>query len=133
MLLLSRADDRRLALEQTGFDLVRLVRELMEDAEILAEPAGLSLKCELPDEMIVFGDRRLLARAVMNLLDNAIKHNKADGRVTVTAAIRRRTRPSCELATLAPVFPAEAAKRFSSASIAETFRTAMKPRGTDSA
>ncbi len=86
LLLLSRADDRRLALERTGFDLVRLVRELMEDAEILAEPGGLSLECQLPNEVIVFGDRRLLARAVMNLLDNAIKHNEAGGRVTVTAA-----------------------------------------------
>ncbi len=86
LLLLSRADDRGLALEQTGFNLVRLVRELMEDAEILAEPARLSLECELPNELIVFGDRRLLARAVMNLLDNAIKYNQPTGRVTVSVA-----------------------------------------------
>ncbi len=86
LLLLSRTDDRRLALEQTRFDLVRLVRELMEDAEILAEPARLSLECELPNEMPVWGDRRLLARAVMNLLDNAIKHNETAGRVRVAAA-----------------------------------------------
>ena len=89
LLLLSRADDRRLALEQTGFDLVRLVCELLEDAEILAEPAGLSLECELPNEVIVFGDRRLLARAVMNLIDNAIKHNQAGGRVLVAASAER--------------------------------------------
>lgn len=86
LLLLSRADDRRLALEQERFDLVRLVHELMEDAEILAEPARLSLECELPNEIVVCGDRRLLARAVMNLLDNAIKHNEARGRVRVAAA-----------------------------------------------
>ncbi len=89
LLLLSRADDRRLALEQTGFDLVRLVCELMEDAEILAEPTGLSLECELPNEVIVFGDRRLLARAVMNLIDNAIKHNQAGGRVLVAASAEK--------------------------------------------
>lgn len=89
LLLLSRADDRHLALEQTRFDLVRLVRELMEDAEILAEPAGLSLECELPNEVVVCGDRRLLARAVMNLLDNAIKHNESAGRVTVAAATEK--------------------------------------------
>ena len=85
LLLLSRADDRRLALEQTGFDLVRLVRELMEDAEILAVPAGLSLECNLPNEIAIFGDRRLLARAVMNLIDNAIKYNDTGGRVSVAA------------------------------------------------
>ncbi len=86
LLLLSRADDRHLALDRTQFDLVRLVRELMEDAEILAEPARLSLECELPNEIAVAGDRRLLARAVMNLLDNAIKHNETAGRVRVAAA-----------------------------------------------
>ena len=87
LLLLSRADDRRLALEQEPVDIVRLVRELMEDVEILAEPAGLSLECQLPDAMIAFGDRRLLAQAVMNLIDNAIKYNHAGGRVAVTAAV----------------------------------------------
>ncbi len=86
LLLLSRADDRRLALEQTGFDLVRLVRELMEDAEILAEPARLTLESELGGEVRVFADRRLLARAIMNLIDNAIKHNEAGGRVAVAAS-----------------------------------------------
>ncbi|MGH8164035.1 MAG: sensor histidine kinase, partial [Rhodanobacteraceae bacterium] len=86
LLLLSRADDRRLALEQAPVNLVRLVRELMEDAEILAQPAGLTLECELPDEVMAFGDRRLLARAAMNLIDNAIKHNRPGGRVAIAAS-----------------------------------------------
>lgn len=86
LLLLSRADDRRLALEQEPVDLVRLVRELLEDAEILAEPAGLTLKCELAGEVVAFGDRRLLARAVMNLIDNAIKYNHAGGEITIAAS-----------------------------------------------
>lgn len=83
LLLLSRADDRHLVLEREPVGLVRLVRELLEDAEILAEPAGLTLQCQLADEVMTRGDRRLLARAAMNLVDNAIKHNRIDGRVTV--------------------------------------------------
>ena len=59
---------------------------LMEDAEILAEPGGLTLLSPLPNEVMVFGDQQLLARAVMNLIDNAIKHNEAGGRVTVGAS-----------------------------------------------
>lgn len=86
LLLLSRADDRRLVLAQEPVDLVRLVRELMEDAEILAQPAELVLECELADPFVTRGDRRLLARTVMNLIDNAIKHNQPRGRVTITAS-----------------------------------------------
>ncbi len=83
LLLLSRADDRRLALEHTAFDLPTLVRELMEDAEILAQPLGLTLECQLSSQALVLGDRQLLARAVMNLVDNAIKHNQPGGRVSL--------------------------------------------------
>ncbi|MGI8956049.1 MAG: ATP-binding protein [Chthoniobacterales bacterium] len=86
LLLLSRADDRRLVLAQELVDLVRLVRELMEDAEILAQPAELVLECELADPVNARGDRRLLARTVMNLIDNAIKHNQPRGRVTIAAS-----------------------------------------------
>ncbi|MEP6956691.1 MAG: ATP-binding protein, partial [Chthoniobacterales bacterium] len=34
------------------------------------------------------GDRRLLARAVMNLIDNAIKYNQPHGRVMIAASAK---------------------------------------------
>ncbi|MDP9098813.1 MAG: ATP-binding protein [Verrucomicrobiota bacterium] len=86
LLFLSRTDDRRLAIEQSPIDLVALVRELLEDAEILAAQAGLTIVCDLPAQLPVTGDVRLLRRAIMNLLGNAIKHNHTGGRVVVTAA-----------------------------------------------
>ncbi|MEO8439036.1 MAG: ATP-binding protein, partial [Spartobacteria bacterium] len=89
LLFLSRADDSHLVLAQEPVDLVRLARELMEDAEILAEPAGLTLECQLADEVVTRGDQCLLARAAMNLIDNAIKHNRPGGRVTIAAAVEK--------------------------------------------
>ncbi|MDQ6624270.1 MAG: HAMP domain-containing histidine kinase [Verrucomicrobiota bacterium] len=86
LLFLSRADDRQLALEQKPVDLVALLQELREDGEILASAAQLTLEFELPAELIVDGDVRLLRRALMNLLDNAIKYNRPGGRVLVTAS-----------------------------------------------
>ncbi len=85
LLFLSRADDRRLAIEQTPLDLVALVRELIEDAEILAAPSAITLECKMPAELVVFGDIRLLRRAVMNLIDNAIKYNTSAGTVILSA------------------------------------------------
>ncbi|MGI8821418.1 MAG: ATP-binding protein [Chthoniobacterales bacterium] len=86
LLLLSRADDRQLALEQEPVDLVALLEELREDAEILATRLNLSVEFNLPTGLLLVGDVRFLRRAVMNLLDNAIKFNRQNGRVVVSAS-----------------------------------------------
>ncbi|MFN2623377.1 MAG: ATP-binding protein [Chthoniobacterales bacterium] len=86
LLFLSRADDRRLVLEQSAVDLVALAHELKEDAEILSAEPGLSLQWNLPEHLVVRGDIRLLRRAVMNLIDNAIKYNRRGGKIAVAAS-----------------------------------------------
>lgn len=86
LLFLSRADDRQLALQQTPVDLVALIEDLREDAEILASEAKLTIEFDLPAALIVPADVRLLRRAVMNLIDNGIKYNRAGGSVVVKAS-----------------------------------------------
>jgi two-component system heavy metal sensor histidine kinase CusS len=87
LLFLSRADDRRLAIEQKPVDVVALVQELVEDAEILAASSALDLQWKMPAELFVRGDMRLLARAVMNLIDNSIKYNRPSGTVILSALV----------------------------------------------
>ena len=85
LLFLSRAEDRCLGLDDQPVDLSALVRELSEDAEILAAEANLILRSHLAAEVVVSGDAPLLRRSIMNLIDNAIKYNRPGGSVTLSS------------------------------------------------
>ena len=62
-------------------DLSILVAELGELYQPLAEEAGIKLTIEPGDSVNVPGNRDLLAQAIGNLLDNAIKYTPRGGRI----------------------------------------------------
>jgi signal transduction histidine kinase len=66
-----------------GVDLSRIVRDVCDLYRAAAEDAQLKLSCDCADGARVFGDRELLAQAMTNLLDNAIKYTPAGGRIDV--------------------------------------------------
>jgi len=81
--LLAKADAGQiaLALEPVRFD--ELVRDNFADAQILAEPQGIKVEMETCEEVSVRGDRHRLRQLLLNLADNAVKHNQPHGRVTM--------------------------------------------------
>lgn len=85
LLLLSRADDRRLPLAKEDIAIYDYLESLAEDATILAEDKGLELKTVFdpaarPCKIHV--DPTRLYQVVMNLVDNALKYTK-HGSVTI--------------------------------------------------
>ncbi len=65
-------------------DLGRLVRDLADFYEPLAEQGGLTLAVNAPEAPVIFsGHRAKLQRLVGNLLENAIKYTPRGGRVTL--------------------------------------------------
>ena len=63
-----------------------LVSELAEMYDPLAEEAGVRLRVEADGPMPTFmGHRQLLAQAMSNLVDNALKHGPTGGQVTLSA------------------------------------------------
>jgi signal transduction histidine kinase len=71
---------------QSGFRSVALqdvVSETVEFYQHVAEQKGLDLTAEIPDHLGVTGDPSLIAQAVGNLIDNAIKYTPRGGRVDV--------------------------------------------------
>ena len=81
LLLLSLADSGRLPLEAEPFNLSAVVEEIMEDA-VLIEP-DLEFVQEIGADIHFTGDKDLLRQAILNVVTNAIKYNRADGFVKV--------------------------------------------------
>jgi signal transduction histidine kinase len=69
--------------EATRFDLVYIpdiVAAAMDNLQPLADAAGVSLKCVVPDYLpSVLGDGRRLQKAIINLLSNSIKFGRRGG------------------------------------------------------
>lgn len=80
---LAKAESGKLSAEV--FDLADVAVEAIDDLWPLATKADVKLHAQGGDgERLVAGDRSLIARAVINLLDNAVKYSPAGGTVTVT-------------------------------------------------
>jgi signal transduction histidine kinase len=66
------------------FDLGELAAELAEMYEPLAEEAGAEIQYDPPPRaMPLFGHRQLLAQAVSNLIENAVRYGSAGGDIRV--------------------------------------------------
>jgi signal transduction histidine kinase len=67
-----------------GVDLAEIADELAELYAPTAEQRGLTLEAEAAPDLLVRGDPFLLAQAVGNLLDNAVKYTPAGGTIRLT-------------------------------------------------
>ncbi len=81
VLSLSRlqAGERRRAFEP--IDLCELTADVVELYEPVCEDAGLEFDCDCEERLQVLGDRELLAQAIANLIDNAVKYTPGGGAV----------------------------------------------------
>ena len=67
-----------------ALDLERIVRDVCELYQAAADERQIELLCTVRAAVEVFGDRELLAQALTNLLDNAVKYTPTGGRIVVT-------------------------------------------------
>ncbi len=88
--LLAKADAGivRLESKQVRFD--ELVRDSFADAQILAEPKAISVDLARCAELAIQGDPYRLRQLLLNLVDNAIKYNRAQGWVVMTLEHREQ-------------------------------------------
>lgn len=83
LLRLARGDKSKSS-EFEEINLSTLLKDVSDSLRPLAEGKGLSLNCNVSENLIVLGDSDELIRMFVNLLDNAIKYTKR-GEVRVSA------------------------------------------------
>ncbi len=87
MLMLARAEAGQIKIQHQAVNLGELARSLVDQMEIVADSKGITLASESAPNVFVTGDSGWLERAILNLLDNAIKFTQAGGLVEVKVQI----------------------------------------------
>ena len=86
LLELSRVEAGLAEGQAAPVDLAEVARDVAELYEAAAEAQGVRLACETAPAP-ARGHRQLLAQAVANLVDNALKHGAAGGEITIRAGV----------------------------------------------
>lgn len=84
LLAVARAEAGQLVLKRRPEDLVELTRDAVESTRALADERGIAIEFQADGEITAEVDPTHFLRLLINLLDNAIKYNRSNGRVDVS-------------------------------------------------
>jgi signal transduction histidine kinase len=87
MFLLAQGDAGAFAPTVSSFYLDELIQEAVRAARIIGDPLGVRVLVEGLEEAPISGDEGLIRQMLLGLLDNAIRHTPAGGRVTLSAEV----------------------------------------------
>lgn len=87
MLDFTRLEMRAEGYARENIDMTELVRSVCFDMALIKEK-GIALTCEADEDAVVFGNRQLLSRQLVNLISNAYRYGKENGSVFVS--LKRR-------------------------------------------
>ncbi len=88
MLILAEADAGSQVLVMKPCNLRPMLEDLVEQMRVLAMDRGIEISLAVSQEVVIEADTLWFRRAVLNLLDNAIKYSSDGGKVAVRVELR---------------------------------------------
>jgi heavy metal sensor kinase len=86
MLTLAEAEAGRQVLRKEPVEMKPLLEDLVDQMRLLATDRNVQIDLKCTPELWINADKLWIRRAIINLLDNAIKYSKDGGRVEISAA-----------------------------------------------
>lgn len=83
MIAISKMDSQQLVLAKEPVSLSELIREQITRLEPAIQEKNLQIQYDCDRDFVIDGDRNYLAKAVWNLLSNAVSYNLPDGRIFI--------------------------------------------------
>lgn len=108
--LLAKADAGQLPLQRAPVRLKELVEDSFADAQILAQARKVTVQLTGCEDVTVMGDRNRLRQLLLNLTENAIKYNCAEGSVNMSLA-RQNGSAEISISNTGPGIPPEKLSR----------------------
>ncbi len=111
LLTISHLEGERITLAIRPIHLKQIVDAVFEDLRSRAESQCVTMTSDIVEEMMVNGDADRLKQVFWNLIENAIKYGRKNGRVTVSAAQRNSEAVEISIADDGCGIPADALPR----------------------
>jgi signal transduction histidine kinase len=83
LLELSKAEAGQIKMNFEKTNLSRLILDIAEDAEILAESKDIKVKKNIQDDIYVYIDSARIHQAALNIVDNAVKYTPQGGEIKI--------------------------------------------------
>ena len=111
LLLLARLDAGRVELKFQALPLRDAAQDSLDDFGIMARARGVTLENAVPADLVARADPERLRQVLSNLIDNAIKYGRPEGRVTIGGRPLDEGRVELTVRDDGPGIPPEARER----------------------